>query len=231
MSNKTYLVSILLLLAILAGACNYPGYSRPTVTSTLPSTIEPDQGLIQVDPDCTSALIPGRWTGSVAIDTTASSMGFRVIDQTASISLILDVTCAGEITGSASRQGSGEINVPFMLNGTCTENAQYQVSGLVLSEDPSPPILRLIFSTLEGALSCNLESNISSFPSGEQSKDLVGTSFTVDMVPDSIALTQISGNQWPDTFYQDLFSGTQNGIEEYDVVTKTMATWSLTYQK
>lgn len=231
MSNKTYLVSILLLLAILAGACNYPGYSRPTATSTLPSTTEPDQGLIQVDPDCTSALIPGRWTGSVAIDTSASSMGFRVIDQTASISLILDVTCAGEITGSASRQGSGEINVPFMLNGTCTENAQYQVSGILLSENPSTPILRLTFSTLEGALHCDLNSNISSIPSGEQSKDLAGASFTVDMLPDSMALTQISGNQWPDTFYQDLFSGTQDVIEDYDIVTQTTATWSLSYQK
>jgi hypothetical protein len=120
--------------------------------------------------------------------------------------------------------------VPFMIDGTCTENAQYQVSGYVFSEDPSSPILRLTFSTLEGRLTCNLTSSISGIPSGEQDKDLAGSSFTVDMIPDLPGLTQISGSQWPDTFYQDQFSGTQEMMDDYEITTQTTATWVLSYQ-
>lgn len=235
MSSKSYLLTTLILLAILLGACNYPGYSKdptqlsatPTPTAALGLDLDP----IQIDPECASRLIPGRWLGSVSINTSASSMGFRIANQTASISLELDISCTGDITGSASRQGAGDIRVPFMLDGTCTEYARYQVSGVVLSEDPNNAIMSLTFSTLEGSLSCNLDSSISSIPSGEQSKDLAGTSFSVDVVPDSLSLTQISGSQWPDTFYQDQFSGTQQVMDEYDIVTQTTASWVLTYQK
>jgi hypothetical protein len=232
---KSYLLSVLLLLALLAGACNYPGYSsapaQPPVSSLTPSPLDSGSGQIQIDPDCSSALIPGRWTGNVSSDTTASSMGFRVLKQTASISLQFDITCEGDITGRASREGSGDIRVPFMLDGTCTENAQYQVTGVVLSENRVNPILRLTLNTVEGRLSCNMNSSISSIPSGEQVKDLAGSSFTVDMVPDSLGSTQISGSQWPDTLYQDQFGGIHEPMDDYDITTQTTVSWVLTFQK
>lgn len=224
-----------LLLAILMGACNYPGYSK--APAQLPATHTPTSALglaldsIQIDPECASGLAPGHWIGSVSINTSASSTGFRIANQTASISLELDISCTGDITGSASRQGSGDIRVPFMLDGTCTENARYQVSGVVLSEDPNGSIMSLTFNPLEGSLSCNLDSSLSSIPSGDQSKDLAGTGFSVEVVPDSLSLTQISGSHWPDTFYQDQFSGTQQVMDEYDIVTQTTASWVFTYQK
>lgn len=235
MSKNNYLLTVLLLLAFLAGACNYPGYSsapvqRP-VGSITPSPDESGSNPIQLNPDCASGLIPGEWTGSVSSSTTASSMGFRVINQSASISLKLDVNCAGDITGSASREGSGEIRVPFMLDGTCIEDATYQVSGVILSENPTQTILRLTFNTVEGRLSCNLNSSVSTIPGGEQVKDLAGSSFTVDLIPESLNSMQISGSQWPDTIYHDQFAGTQDGMDEYDITTQTVSSWVLTFQK
>jgi hypothetical protein len=232
MTNKPYLMTVLLLLAFLTGACNYPGYSKVPAQSSATSSL-PDSGQDQtpVNPDCASGLVPGRWVGSVSSSTTASSVGFRVVNQIASMPLQLEITCSGDITGSASREGSGEIRVPFMLDGTCTENAKYQVSGSVLSDNPSSPILRLTFNTLEGRLSCNLDSSISSIPSGEQSKDLAEASFTVDLVPDSFGSAQISGSQWPDSFYQDQLSGMQEVMDEYDIVTQTTASWVLNLQQ
>jgi hypothetical protein len=235
MSNRPYLLIAFLLLAILVGACNYPGYSRTplqlSATSSPTAPLDPALEQIGVDPDCTSALIPGDWVGSVSSNTKASAMGFQVINQIAFIDLQLEISCTGNITGSARREGSGDIRVPFMLDGTCAENARYQVSGSVLSDDLGSPFLRLTFTTLEGALSCNLDSSISSIPSGEHSKDLAGTSFSVDMVPEVHSLTQISGSQWSDTLYQDQFSDTQEVMDEYDIVTKTTASWVLTLHK
>jgi hypothetical protein len=235
MSNKNYLWIVLFVLALLVVACNYPGYlkvpAQPSVVSSPTSVVDSDLDQILVDPSCSSLLAPGRWVGSVSTNTTASSMGFRIIHQTASISLELDITCDGDITGRANRQGDGEIKVPFMLDGTCIENARYQVSGMVLADDPSRPVLSLTFTTIEGALSCNLNSNVSSIPSGEQTKNLTEDSFSVDMTPESLATTQISGSQWPDTFYQDQFSGTQAVMEEYDITTQTTASWQLILQK
>jgi hypothetical protein len=235
MSKQPILLTVVLLLALLAGACNFPGSSnraaQTQISSVSPSPLGSDSEQISLDPDCTSALIPGRWIGNVSTSTTASSMGFRIINQTASIALDFDISCAGEVTGSASRDGSGEIRVPFTLDGTCTEYAQYRVNGVILSENPSSPVLRLTFDTVEGRLSCNLNSSISSIPSGEQAKDLAGSSFTVDMVPDSLDLTQISGSQWPDMLYQDQFDGAHEPMDDYDITTKTTASWVLSYQK
>jgi phosphoglycerol transferase MdoB-like AlkP superfamily enzyme len=65
---------------------------------------------------------------------------------------------------------------------------------------------------------------------GNKQKDLAGSSFTVDMVPDLLDLTQISGSQWPDTLYQDQFDGTHEPMDDYDITTKTTASWVLSYQ-
>jgi hypothetical protein len=235
MSKNNYLLTVLLLLAFMAVACNYPGYSRAPAQSPVgslsPSPFDSGSDPIQLNPDCASGLIPGEWIGSVSSSTTASSMGFRVINQTASISLKFDITCAGDITGSASREGSGEIRVPFMLDGTCSENATYQVSGVILSENPTQTILRLTFNTVEGRLSCNLNSSVSSIPGGEQVKDLAGSSFTVDLIPESLNSMQISGSQWSDTLYQDQFGGTPEVMDDYDITTQTNSSWVLTFQK
>jgi hypothetical protein len=235
MSKNNYLLTVLLLLAFMAVACNYPGYSRAPaqspVSSLSPYPFDSGSNPIQLNPDCASGLIPGEWTGSVSSSTTASSMGFRVINQTASISLKFDITCAGDITGSASREGSGEIRVPFMLDGTCSENVTYQVNGVILSESPAQTILRLTFNAVEGRLSCNLNSSISSIPGGEQIKDLAGSNFTVDLIPDSLNSMQISGSQWPDTLYQDQFGGTPEAMDDYDITTQTNSSWVLTFQK
>ncbi len=237
MIRKLLIPALVMIMALSTAACNYPGFAdepsqpAPNNLPALPpeSTIAP----LPVDPgDCVSALTPGRWLGSATINTVASSMGFRVINQNVTIPLQLQIDCDGSVTGTAVREGTGDIRVPFALEGACTESANYEIEGVVLpAGNNGAPVLSLTFNTLQGALSCNLDSRLSSIPSGEQHIDLTGTSFDIDLIPDSAGPHRISGSHWPDTLYQDQFSDLEKMMEESNVDTTTTSSWELVLQR
>jgi hypothetical protein len=236
MIRKLILPGLVMMIAFFTAACNYPGYgdepSEPASTG-LPA-LPPESTALPlpvVPTDCDSALTPGQWVGSASISTVASSMGFRVITQNVSIPLQLQINCDGSVTGTAEREGAGEIRVPFALDGTCTESASYEVEGVVLPDGNGTPVLSLAFNTLEGALSCDLDSRISSIPSGEQQRDLTGSTFDIELVPDSSGPDRISGSHWPDTLYQDQFSDMEEMMEESNVDTTTTSSWQLVLQR
>jgi hypothetical protein len=237
MRRKFHLPFLLLIIALIAVACNYPGFSdEPSEPASpnlpaLPS--ESTQIPLPANPgDCDSALTPGRWAGSASINTVASTMGFRVINQNVSIPLQLQIECDGSVTGTAVREGTGDIRVPFALDGACTENARYEIEGVVLpSGNSGAPVLSLTFNTIQGSLSCNLDSRVSSIPSGEQQRDLTGSSFDIDLVPDSATPDRISGSHWPDTLYQDQFGDLEEMLEESNVETTTTSSWELVLQR
>lgn len=237
MIRKLLLLNFVILIALAAGACNYPGYSDepsdPVLTSlpVIPPTPTFEPFTSEPADDCASALAPGLWVGSASINTVATSMGFRVINQNASIPLQLTIECDGSVTGTGVRQGEGDIRVPFALDGACTENASYQIEGDVLPGNAGAPILHLTFSTIEGAISCNLNSRISSIPSGEQSSDLSGTSFDIDLIPDSTSADRISGNQWSDNLYEDQFGDMEEMLDDANVETTTTSSWELVLQR
>lgn len=232
MSRKIYLMIVISLVAGVATACNYPGFSnstgQPTATSILPASLDPSQ--VFIDPDCSWPLAAGDWSGSLASQTTASALGLRVIDQTARISLQVQISCGGDVQGSATRTGKSEIRVPFTLEGSCTESVQYLVSGFGLSEQGESPNLQLTFTAQQGSLTCNLDSDQTSIPGGEQTTDLSGSTFTLVLIPDISTATWISGSQWSDTFYQDQFPSIQQVMDEYDIVPQTTAKWELKFQ-
>jgi len=219
------------LVAAVATACNYPGYSsstrQPNGTDMTSAPIDPSQ--VFIDPDCAWTLAAGDWSGNLSSQTTASALGVRVIDQTARIFLQIEVSCSGDVQGSATRTGSVEVRVPFTLDGSCTENVQYQVSGFGSSEQGASPNLQLTLTAQQGSLICNLESNHPSIPGGEQTKDLSGSIFTLVLKPETSTSTWISGSKWTDTFYQDQFSGIQQVMDEYGVVPQTISTWELLF--
>lgn len=231
MSKKIFLMLAIFLAAVATTACNYPGYSssssQPAVTSMLPAPLDPNQ--VVIDPDCAWPLAAGDWAGNLSSQTTASALGVRVIDQIAQISLEIEVSCAGDVQGSATRTGSVEVRVPFTLDGNCIENVQYQVSGFGRLEQRDSPALHLTFTAQQGSLTCNLDSNHPSIPDGEQTKDLVGSTFSMVLTPDISTPTWISGSQWTDTFYQDQFSGIQQVMDEYGVVPQTINTWEFKF--
>lgn len=237
MKRKLFIPVLVIGIALITAACNYPGYgdeaSNPAPTS-LPA-LPPDFTAIPlpVEPeDCDSALTPGTWAGSASINTAASSMGFRVISQNVSIPLQLQIECDGSVTGTAVREGAAELRVPFALDGSCTENARYEIEGVVLpAGNTGTPVLSLTFNTLQGVLACNLDSRLSSVPSGEQNRDLTGSSFDIDLVPDSAGPDRISGSQWPDTLYQDQFSDLEEMMEESNVETTSTSSWELVLQR
>jgi hypothetical protein len=239
MIRKSILLTLILIITLFAAACNYPGYSNglsestPTSLPALP--LEPGFDPFSFEPegDCASALTPGLWSGGATINSVATSMGFRVINQNVSIPLQLTIDCDGSITGTAQRDGEGDMRVPFTLDGACTENAGYQVDGVVLPPDGNTgvPTLRLTFFTLQGSLSCNLNSRISDIPSGDKIWDLTGSSFDIDLIPDSLAMDRISGSYWPDSLYQDQFEGLDEMLDENNVETTTTSSWELVLQR
>jgi hypothetical protein len=239
MIRKSIVLTLILTITLIAVACNYPGYSNglsePTPTSLPALPLEPDFDPFSFEPegDCASALTPGLWSGGATINSVATSMGFRVINQNVSIPLQLTIKCDGSITGTAQRDGEGDMRVPFALDGACTENAGYQVDGVVLPPDGNTgaPTLRLTFFTLQGSLSCNLNSRISDIPSGEQIWDLTGSSFDIDLIPNSITTDRISGSYWPDSLYQDQFEGLEEMLDENNVETTTTSSWELVLQR
>jgi hypothetical protein len=239
MIRKSIGLTFILAITLFGVACNYPGYSNglpePTPTNSPAFPLEPDLDPFLVEPegDCASALTPGLWSGSASINSVATTMGFRVINQNVSIPLQLTIDCDGSITGTALRDGEGDIRVPFALDGACTENAGYQVEGVVLPADGNTgaPTLRLTFFTLQGSLSCNLNSRISDIPSGEQIWDFTGSSFDIDLIPDSITKDRISGSYWPDSLYQDQFEGLEEMLDENNVETATTSSWELVLQR
>jgi hypothetical protein len=239
MLRKTIVLTLILTISLFAVACNYPGYSNglpePTPTNLPALPLEPGLDPFSGEPEgnCASALTPGIWSGSASINSAATSMGFRVINQNVSIPLQLAIDCDGSITGTAQRVGEGDIRVPFALDGACTENAGYQVEGVVLPADGNtgPPTLRLTFFTLQGSLSCNLNSRISDIPSGEQNWDFTGSSFDIDLVPESVTSNRISGSHWPDSLYQDQFDGLEEMLDENNVETTTTSSWELVLQR
>jgi hypothetical protein len=237
MMRKLLIAILVIILAIIASACNYPGFGdetpQPTLNSLPAQPPDPTEIALPVEPnDCESALTPGRWIGSASIDTVASSMGFRVINQNSSIPLQLQIECDGSVTGTALREGAGEIRVPFALDGACTESASYEVRGIVLPAGNSgAPVLSLNFNTLQGGLSCNLNSRISGIPSGEQNHDLTGSSFDINLVPDSVSPHRVSGRDWPDTLYHDQFGEMEEMMDESNVETTTTSSWELVLQR
>jgi hypothetical protein len=237
MMRKFRLPVLVMIITVITVACNFPGYSDETsepATTSLPA-LPPGPTPIPLPEEpveCESALTPGRWAGSASINTVASTMGFRVIEQIVSIPLQLQIDCDGTVTGTAVREGSGEIRVPFALEGACTESARYEVGGVVLpAGSTGTPVLSLTFNTLEGTLSCNLESRLSSIPSGEQHRDLAGSISDIDLVPDTATPDRISGNYWPDTLYQDQFGDREEMLEESNVETTTTSSWELVLQR
>lgn len=232
MAKKSYLMIAIFLVAVVVSACNYPGYSgssRQLNGSDLTS-VPNDPSQVLIDPDCAWTLAAGDWAGNLSSQTSASALGVRVIDQTSQIYIEIEVSCAGDVQGSATRTGSVEVRVPFTLAGSCTENVQYDVSGFGYSEQENSPNLQLNFTAQQGSLTCNLESNHSSIPGGEQTKDLTGSAFSLVLTPDISTPTWISGSQWTDTFYQDQFPGMQQVMDDYDVVPQTTSTWELLFQ-
>jgi hypothetical protein len=237
MMQKMLFVATAMLLALIAVACNYPGFGDepsepapptlpvlPTVATLAPLPVEPE--------GCDSALTPGRWAGSASINTVASSMGFRVVNQNVTIPLQLQIDCDGSVTGTAVREGTGQLRVPFALDGACTENASYEIEGVVLpSGNTGRPVLSLTFNTLEGRLSCNLDSRLSNIPSGEQNRDLTGSTFDIDLVPDFATPDRISGSEWQDTLYQDQFGEMEEMMDESNVETTTTSSWELVLQR
>jgi hypothetical protein len=99
-------------------------------------------------------------------------------------------------------------------------------------ESTGAPTLRLTFFTLQGSLSCNLNSRISDIPSGEQIWDLTGSSFDIDLVPEfrhigpdqrqPLALTACTRSQ---------FEGLEEMLDENNVETTTTSSWELVLQR
>lgn len=235
-------LAVLASLALAAGACSLRIHFRslenatptPEATPLQPSptpaeAAEAATPTSEAEVECASPVEPGLWTGPVELASTASGMGFRIIDQQAAMQLLLEVACDGSITGVASRSGNASINVPLSVDGACTDVAEYDVTGAA-SGDPAHPTLDLELSTRQGALSCDVNSRLSSVPSGEQSTDLAGQTLPVQVTAASASPGSLEGNDWPDRLYQDQMADIDSLIEDADLTVERTSSWRLTRQ-
>jgi hypothetical protein len=140
MQTKREFFAVLLVLLVAAVACNLPGRSQ---TTPVPPVVEAPPLPESTQPpvpqeNCISPLEPGIWAGAVSLASSASRMGFQVIEQQAALPLNLLVNCDGTVSGTAARSGQATINVPLAVNGTCTDSVQYEVRGTASGPSRKP---------------------------------------------------------------------------------------------
>jgi hypothetical protein len=238
-SNKILLVFFSLVLAVVA--CNLPaglegGEPTPlTVPELLPleTQLAPppaDTGSPEQAVDCNSPIEPGVWTGQVQLASSATRMGFRVVEQQSVLPISLQVACDGSVNGAAARSGGANLNVPLTLNGACTESADYQISGSA-QDTADGPVLDLNLSTSQGALKCSIDSRIASVPSGDHSANLAGQQQNVRLLATEVDANRVRGNDWPDRLYQDQLPGLETMIIEAGLSYERSSSWLLQRQQ
>jgi hypothetical protein len=241
------LLSVLLAMPLLLGACvgdagliifsfgtpqSVEVEISPTATATLTptSTPTPTATPTPVPTVCASPMEPGVWRGSALSNTVAGRSGFQVIDQDAVIDMALRISCDGSIIGNALRTGEANINVPLSVNGVCTDNADYEITGRVTGS-PAQPTLDLTFKTRSGSLDCDVNSRLESVPSGEQSTDLTGQIIRVQVQAEAASNNHVEGSQWPDRLYQENMPQLDELIEEADLNVESASAWRFDRQE
>jgi hypothetical protein len=252
MNRYLLIISVLLVVSLVTSACSLQiieVFVSPTATPTLPAptntplpppqptptptqapepTPEPTPTVVIVE-DCTSPVEPGNWAGSVLLSSTATGMGFRVVQQSAALPLILEVHCDGSITGTATRTGEAEINVPFMLNGECTDLVDYDVVGRALGR-VDRPTLELEMIPTQGTMACQMSSRVSSVPSGNQIVDITGRRSGVTVTADEASEDHLAGSRWPDRLYQETLPELDAFIEDAGLTVQNESAWRLERQ-
>lgn len=232
MDRTNKLLMIFLALAFAALACNLPGRSQ-TQNIPEPPPVEAPPLAEPVPPvaaeNCVSPMEPGIWAGSVNLTSTASRMGFQVLEQRAVLPMNLLINCDGTISGTAARSGQASINVPLTVNGVCTDSVQYDVRGLVGGE-PQNPTLNLSLTAREGSMSCDINSRVQSIPGGEQQANLAGQEEDVQITAAAASVNRVEGADWPDRFYQEQLPDLDRLMVEYELDVESGATWALERQ-
>jgi hypothetical protein len=246
MNRYLIIISVLMVVSLVTSACSLQiieVFVSPTATPTLPAPTntplpppqptptpapEPTPTVVIVE-ECTSPVEPGNWVGSVLLSSTATGMGFRVVQQSAALPLILEVHCNGSITGTATRTGEAEINVPFMLNGDCTDLVEYDVVGRAVGRE-TRPTLELEMIPTQGTIACQLSSRVSSVPSGNQIVDITGRRTGVTVTADEASENHLAGSRWPDRLYQETLTELDDFIEDAGLTVRNEAAWRLERQ-
>jgi hypothetical protein len=223
--NKAFLVSILILV-LAAAACNLPARDRAEIT---PPPAPAAEGEPPVAENCASPVPPGIWTGSAQLASSASRMGLTVIEQEAALPLNLLVECDGAVSGSASRSGQASISVPLALNGACTDSVQYDVRGSISGTEQNL-VLDLVLTAREGGMACDVNSRISSIPSGPQQVNVAGQEEQLRLSGISPRADRIEGRDWPDRFYRVQLPNLDELIVEYELDVEEQGAWSLNWQ-
>lgn len=204
-------------------------FPTPTPAAATPTPVPEPTPTVVVIEECTSPVEPGTWAGSVLLSSTATGMGFRVVEQSATIPLVLEVECDGSITGTASRTGEAAINVPLTLNGACTDQVDYNVFGRALGR-PERPTLELEMAPTQGTIACEMSSRVSSVPSGNQVIDVSGRRIGVTTTANEASEDRLSGNYWPDRLYQDTLTELDDFVSDAGLTVRNEAAWLLERQ-
>lgn len=201
---------------------------RATSTQAPEPTLRPSPTVVVIE-ECTSPVEPGLWAGSVLLSSTATGMGFRVVEQSATLPLVLEVHCNGSITGTASRTGEAAINVPLAVNGACTDQVEYDVVGRAVGR-PERPTLELEMTPTQGTIACQMTSRVSSVPSGDQVIDITGRRTGVAVTASEASENHLAGERWPDRLYQDTLTELEDFIQDAGLTVRNEAAWRLERQ-
>jgi hypothetical protein len=88
----------------------------------------------------------------------------------------------------------------------------------------------LSFAVNSGSLECTLESRLPNLPSGTETQDLAGGSYSSELRITNENGNTVSGEGWTDFIYQEQMNRFGPMIEQAGLAMDTRTSWSLTRQ-